>query len=305
MPSALEEQIAERIQDFDVPALLDLLSRLGYGEKDIEFRSHRSMVHQGQLLQSIEFMEKPQRRVIITANLGLLTVQTPLPSFFFQQMDQLDQDMMETFIGFFDDLLLRERFRGLFPERDSSLLPRWEEEESLVDRLTLLRLASPSSLHWLFSKVFPEAEVLVRRDPRRQRIEAPNLLLGYTVLGEGPPMGGFSKVPMGGLEAWVYLDEAVTGSGTPWATEAQRRFEQDILSRLTEVNLSLTVYLVIRELHGYARLHPRSYVGFDPIKRQRPLPEEPPKVIILFSGLTSESEPEPEPSGPIEKLTAA
>jgi hypothetical protein len=305
MPSPVEEQIAERIQDFDVPALLEQLSRLGYGEKEIEFRSHRSAAHQGQLLQSIEFIQEPQRRVIITANLGLLTVQTPLPSFFFQQMDRLDQDMMEAFIGFFDDLLLRERFRGLFPERDPSVLPRWEEEESLVDRLTLLRLSSPSSLHWLFSKVFPEAEVLVRRDPRRQRMDAPNLLLGFTVLGEGPPMGGFSNVPMGGLEAWVYLDEAVTGSGTPWATEAQRRFNQDILSRLAEVNLSLTVYLVIRELHGHARLHPRSYVGFDPIKRPRPLLVEPPKVIILFSGLTSESETEPDPPSPVEKLTAA
>ncbi|HVG59704.1 MAG TPA: hypothetical protein VNA24_14200 [Hyalangium sp.] len=305
MPSPLEEQIAERIQDFDVPALLELLSQLGYGEKEIEFRSHRSAAHQGQLLQSIEFIEEPARRVIITANLGLLTVQTPLPSFFFQQMDRLDQDMMEAFIGFFDDLLLRERFRGLFPERDPSVLPRWEEEESLVNRLTLLRLASPSSLHWLFSKVYPEAEVLVRRDPRRQRMEAPNLLLGFTLLGEGPPMGGFSNVPMGGMEAWIYLDEAATGSGAPWATEAQRRFNQDILPRLAEVNLSLTVYLVIRELHGYARLHPRSYVGFDPIKRQRPLPEEPPKVIILFSGLTSESDPDPDPTRPVEKLTAA
>src|SRR5690349_4693232 len=158
MPQSLEEHIAERIQDFDVSALLELLSLLGYGEQDIEFRSHRSTSHQGQLLQSIQFIHHPQRRVIITANLGLLTVQTPLPSFFFQQMDQLDQDMMEAFIGFFDDVLLRERFRGLFPERDASLLPRWEEQESLEDRLTLLRLACPSSLHWLFAKVFPEAE---------------------------------------------------------------------------------------------------------------------------------------------------
>lgn len=305
MPPSLEERISERIQDFDIPALLELLARLGYGEKEIEFRSHRSAAHQGQLLHSIEFIQKPHRRVIITANLGLLTVQTPLPSFFFQQMDHLDQDLMEDFIGFFDDVLLRERFRGLFPERDASLLPRWEEQESLEDRLTLLRLACPSSLHWLFAKVFPEAEVLVRREPRRQRIDAPNLLLGYTVLGEGPPMGGFSNVPMGGLEAWVYLDEAVTGCGAPWATEAQLRLNQDILPRLAEVNLPLTVYLVLRELHGYARLHHQSYVGFDPIKRQHPLPVEPPKVIILFSGLTSEAELPPDPPGPVEKLTAA
>jgi hypothetical protein len=305
MASSIEEHIAERIQDFDAPALLELLSRLGYGEKDIEFRSYRSAAHQGQLFHSIEFTSKPRRRVIITANLGLLTVQTPLPSFFFQHMDELDQDLMESFIGFFDDVLLRERFRGLFPERDASLLPKWEEPQSLEDRLTLLRLACPSSLHWLFTKVFPEAEVLVRREPRRQRIDAPNPLLGYAILGGGPPMGGFSNVPMGGLEAWVYLDEAVTGSGAPWAIEAQRRLNESILPRLTEVNLPLTVYLVLRELHGYARLHPQSYVGFDPILRQPPLPVEPPKVIILFSGLTSESEDEPDPSGPVEKLTAA
>lgn len=304
----IQALIAERIQDFDVPALLDVLARLGYSRDDVEFRSHRSQAHQPQLLHSIQFVTEPHQGVVVTGNLGLLAVQTPLPSFFFQRMHQLDQDMMEDFLGFFDDVLLRERFKSLTPERDESLLPGWSEPESLVDRLTLLRLSSPSSLHWLVAKVFPEAEVLVRREPRRQRVDAPNLLLGYTVLGEGPPMGGYSLVPMTGLEVWIYLDEAVTDTAEPWAEEAQRRLSRDILPLLREMPLPLTVFLVLRELHGYARIDPRSYVGFDPIIRNAgPKPAqdsaEPPKVIILFQGLTSESEIEPAPSGQAEKLT--
>lgn len=309
----IQALVAERIQDFDVPALLDVLAKLGYAQDEIEFRSLRSQAHQAQLLHSIEF-DKDYRGVIVTGNLGLLSVQTPLPSFFFQRMTQLDQDMMEEFLGFFDDVLLRERYKSLTPERDESLLPGWSAPQPLRDRLTLLRLSSPSSLHWLTTKVFPEAEVLVRRNPRRQRVEAPNLLLGHTVLGEGPPMGGYSLVPMTGLEVWILLDEAETGTAEPWAEEAPRRFYRDILPLLQEIPLPLTVYLVLREMHGYARIDPQSYIAFDPIlqeagpKPSQPTPPskgsaEPPKVIILFQGLTSESEIEPAPSGQAEKLT--
>ncbi len=280
---SLQQHIAERIQDFDIPALLALLSRLGYDERRIEFRSHRTTVHQPHLVQDIQFLpprteqERPGR-VVLTVNLGLLGVQTPLPSFFFQEMDQHNQDVMEDFIGYFDDILLRARFRSLFPEQDESFLPGWKG--AALDRLRLLRLSCPSSLHWLLAKVFPEGEVVVRRETSRQRIDARGLRLGSSALGDGAAVGGFATVPMGGVLAWIYLDEAHTGDGRPWAEQARARFQEGVLPYLAESELPLTVIVVLRDQSSYARLHDTSYLGYDPLRGG---PEHA-RQIILFSG---------------------
>ncbi|MFP2908788.1 hypothetical protein ACLESD_27810 [Pyxidicoccus sp. 3LFB2] len=121
----IEERITQRIQSFDLPALMDLLAKEGYGEGHIELRSHRGTVHVSNLVHAIEFLTGP-RRAIVTLNLGLLSVQTPLPSFFLKLMEELKHEALESFLGYFDHLLLSARVAGLFPERDTSLLPGWE-----------------------------------------------------------------------------------------------------------------------------------------------------------------------------------
>jgi hypothetical protein len=280
--ASIEERITERIQSFDVPALLDLLAKEGYGDAEVEFRSHRSMVHQANLVHSIEFLapktHQSPRRVIITVNMGLLGVQTPLPSFLFQAMDRLDHDVMENFIAYFDHLLLRARFASSFPERDETLLPAWEKNSE--HRLRLLRLAAPSSMHWLFSKVFPEAEVSVQRQTHRQRIDSGGIRLGSVTLGDGTAVGGFATVPMNGVEVRLFLNSAVTGTGEPWAREARRRLNTRILPYLHEASLPLTVILGLRDQSSHARLHDESYLGYDPIVGGPEHLQE----VILFSG---------------------
>ncbi|MDY7233066.1 hypothetical protein [Hyalangium rubrum] len=290
----LQRHVAERIQDFDIPALLSLLSRMGYGSDQIEFRSHRTTVHQPHLLQEIQFIpadfdtrlgKELPARVEVTVNLGLLGIQTPLPSFFFREMDQIDPEKMERFIGYFDHVLLSARFRGLFPERDESLLPGWTGKDSTLHRLQLLRLASPSSLHWLCSKVFPEAEVAVQRETSRQRIDARGLRLGSGALGDGAAVGGFASVPMGGVIVWIYLDGSSTGDGKPWAEEARLRLHERILPYLVDALAPVTVILVLRDQQGFAQLEDTSYLGYDPIRGG---PEHA-RQIILFSGIPSKA----------------
>jgi hypothetical protein len=281
MNGPLEQRLRERIRGFDVPALLEVLAASGYGDAEIEYRSHRTTVHQSHLVHDIQFIHQPRKRVIITVNMGLLSAQSPLPSFLMRTMDQLDHDRLERFIGFFDHQLLQECFAGLYPERDGSLLPGWAEAGK--DRLRLLRPTCPSTLHWLFSKAFPEAELSVRREVRRQRVPARGMRLGTSALGEGDSMGGFASIPTGGMEVKIFCNEPLSSSGAPWAVEAQRRFEADLVPLLSESVLMLTVLLVLRDQEGFLRIERDSHLGYDPLHGAPVQTQQ----VLLFSGDTS------------------
>jgi hypothetical protein len=281
MDAALEQRIRERIRSFDVPALLEVLAASGYGDAEIEYRSHRTTVHQSHLVHDIQFIHRPRKRIIITVNMGLLSAQSPLPSFLMQTMDQLDHDRLERFIGYFDHLLLQECFAGLYPEREGALLPGWPE--AATDRLRLLRPTCQSTLHWLFSKVFPETEISVRREVRSQKIAAPEMRLGASALGTGDAMGGFASIPTGGMEVKIFCNEPISSSGVPWAVEARRRFEADVLPLLCETVLMLTVILVLRDQEGFLRFERDSHLGFDPLF-EAPVQT---RQVLLFSGDTS------------------
>ncbi|MCY1075151.1 hypothetical protein [Archangium lansingense] len=289
---SLEERIRERIHLFDIPALLELLAHSGYGDAEFEYRSLRTHVHKGHLVHDIQFLtEKDERgrerkRVIITVNVGLLSVQSLLPSFMLRTLDQQQDGRMEDFLRFFDHELLRARFAGLYPNRDETLLPGWEK--STTDRLRLLRPTSPSTLHWLFAKVFPETDISVRRQVRRQPIPSRNIRLGASALGDSTAMGGFAQVPTGGLEVSIFCDEPWCGTGKPWAHEAPERLKTRILPLLADTPLLLTVLLVLRDHPNHIRVDDQrtieddSYLGYDPLK----VGKDDAQRIILFSGNT-------------------
>lgn len=281
-PASMEERIAERIRDFDLPALMDVLATAGYTRSEIEFRSHRTLVSHGHLVHAIHFERQPRRRVVVTVNLGLLSVQSPLPSFLFKAMDQTDHDSLEDFLAYFDHHLLRARFAGLCPERDESLLGGREAAE---DRLRLLRLSCPSSLHWLFARVFPEGEVRVRRTTEQQPMPAPGLRLGASTLGSGAAVGGFATVARGGLDVALLFSEPSSGTGTPWAVEAPRRFETHILPRLADTTLFLTVALVLRNHSSQAALGRHKYLAYEPMGDE----SERDHIVPFFSGDTAQA----------------
>ncbi|WP_225411741.1 type VI secretion system baseplate subunit TssG [Stigmatella hybrida] len=284
MEQSVEARIRERIRSFDIPALLEVLRASGYGGAEIEYRSHRTTLHQAHLVHDIQFHRQPRPRIIITVNVGLLSAQSPLPSFLMRTMDQLDHERLERFVGFFDHRLLQDCFAGLHPEREGALLPGWPE--TARDRLRLLRPTCPSTLHWLFSKSFPEAELSVRRETRKQRLPARAMRLGASALGEGDTMGGFASVATGGMEVRVHCNEPLSSSGVPWAVEARRRFESEVLPLLSDKMLMLTVILVLRDQEGFLRIERDSHLGYDPLKG---VPAQA-QHVLLFSGDTAGSQ---------------
>jgi hypothetical protein len=274
---SIEARIAERIHSFELPALLDVLEAHGYSRDEIEYRSHRSLLSHGHLVQAVAFEHTPRRRVVITVNIGLLSTQSPLPSFFFKAMDQLAHDRLEDFLGYFDHHLLRARLAGYSPERDEALVG---DKAVAEDRLQLLRPKCPSSLHWLCARIFPEAEVKVRRITQRKAIPSAGLRLGSTTLGVGSAVGGFATIPQSGMEVSLYLEESLAGDGTPWALEARRRLDSQLLPRLEDGTLFLTVTLTLRGHFSHAALKNSSHLAYDPMAGG---PERD-HTVVLFSG---------------------
>lgn len=281
MDGPLEQRIRERIRSFDIPALLTLLKTTRYAGAEIEYRGQRTAVHQSHLVHDIEFIDAPDPKVIITVNMGLLSAQSPLPSFLMQTMDQLDHDRLERFIGYFDHLLLRDCFAGLYPEREESLLPGWRRASR--DRLRLLRPTCPSTLHWLFHKVYPETELSVRREVRQQRVAARELRMGASTLGEGDSMGGFAAIPTGGVEVRIHCDEPRASNGVLWAEEARRRFDAQLLPLLSETVLMLTVVLVLRDQESVLRLAADGHLGYYALQDSPAQTQQ----VVIFSGDTT------------------
>jgi len=282
---SIEQRIRERIRSFDIPALLEVLRTHGWADAEIEYRGQRTAVHQSHLVHDIEFIPAPDKRVLITVNMGLLSAQSPLPSFLMQTMDQLDHDRLERFIGYFDHLLLRDCFAGLYPEQEESLLPGWRQAEK--DRLRLLRPTCPSTLHWLFRKVFPETELSVRREVREQRLAARELRMGSSTLGEGDSMGGFASVPTGGVEVRIYCDEPRASNGVLWAEEARRRFDAELRPLLSETVLMLSVVLVLRDQESVLRLARDSHLGYYALQDSPAQTQQ----VLIFSGDTTGLQP--------------
>lgn len=284
----LGEAIVSRAHEFTLPALLDALAALGLRAEEIEFRSHPSQAHHAYLIHGVQLHSEP-RRAIIELNIGLLAAQSPLPSYFFSILDEggENSDAVMTFLGLFDHPLLRERARAEYPERDRRSISDWEHDKALI--LSLMALQSPSSLHWLFQRIYPELGVKVCRRVKTRTLATSQVIMGAFALGESRALGGEVRLAAGSVSLTLYCEDPQSPLGRPWAREAARRLESHILPLLHDKNLFLDVWLVIAGSASAARLatdlrSPDSFLGYDPLGRSAsPLTTQ---RVLLFSGHT-------------------
>ena len=76
----LRGRVVAEIRRLDLAALLSALDLLGYRGDRVEFRSNPTSAHTSSLFSSIELAAE---RALVTVNLGLMSNQGPLPSYFF------------------------------------------------------------------------------------------------------------------------------------------------------------------------------------------------------------------------------
>ena len=276
----IERRIADRIRDFDVLSLLRLLYALGWQPHEIQLRSHHSTASQVSLLESIEFATDPVRAVYLTLNLGLLSAQSPLPSYFLKKIDtgEVDSSSFVDFLRYFDHVMLRNYVAFIHAETNTQLFPNWDRTRRRY--LHFLNLKSCATLHWLFQQVFPELHVVAEKVSVPRGVKMIPLRLGEVALGSDAVFGKKSTVQVVGRRITLFSEDELTESGQPWPAEVTRRLQATILPILSAVGVDLEIFLVVKAQKAFAKLQSESYLGYDKI-RGGDLPQ---RRIKVFSG---------------------
>lgn len=285
----LQAAIAERASRFTLGALLDALRYLGYEDHEIEYRSRATTAHQSSLVAAVEWRQPPQRGAVVVLNLGLLGPQSLLPWYFRRVLDKQVEGGLAHFLNYFSGRLLRSVVKGQFPERDEALFPDWTG--SLGHLRALLGLGTLSTVHWLFEQVYPELGVAVKRVTLYRSVRSRGVRIGDWAMGDGAVLGAVAQVPVSGIGVKLLSDEAVSGSGQPWAKEAEARLGERVFPILARHGIHLEVSLILRDQRSFLVLKRDQFLGYAPIYGGPATGPQPRSVrtIILWNGAVPES----------------
>jgi hypothetical protein len=279
----LEKKISANIHKFDLFCLIELLIDIGYPLEKILFKSHDSITSQPGLIHAITFQNTADRQVIITLNLGLLGVQSALPSYFQKKIHKSSVDYIRfvDFIGYFDNFLIKSYLFAIYPEINRVLFTDWESTKRRY--LQMLDLKLCSTLHWLFQLVFPELGVKVEKAQLRQGMQIESIQLGKTVIGDDAVFGKKTTAPVYGRKATLISESDLTDPGEPWLGVIRQRLAEQIFPILGTVGIDMEIFLVIRAQKGWAKLLTNSYLGYDKIRGG----QEKYRRILIFKGRIS------------------
>jgi hypothetical protein len=259
----LRRRLVRKARKFDAPSLLAALAQVGYGEDAIVFKSRHGTSRGASLIHAVELLEKPERRAVVTVNIGLLGSESPLPSYV-QKVVERAPDRLVPFFEYFDHTLIKSRFKSLQPERDPAIVSDWETARQSVSRL--VRLDTPASAHWLFRRVYPELEVAVRRAPGKRKVATTPLRVGKSAVGSAETIGGLAEVMSGGLAVLLVAPDANAANGRPWQDEAATRMSERLLPLMPESDMALTVTLLIRERPNQLQLQSGNFLGLQALQ---------------------------------------
>jgi|GEM_PF-623562 len=275
--------LPERVREFTPGALLRLLEHIGYDLEQIEFTSDVGHVSPRSLVSNIECGDVESGFVRIGTAIGLLGPQSPLPSYFFSEIDSasIDRDAFVDFLGLFDHTVIKGLMLAALPEANRGLFPRLNQSRRRYLYLTNLR--APAGLHWLLSRVFPEITVEVTKRAMSREVRAAPLRLGSTQLGEEAVFGAVAATPVDGAHVVLKAQDEVADDGiTTWPVLARERLESTVFPILGEIGADLEIELEIRNRSTHARLQQQSYLGYDPIVSDG---ADQAQRLLLFRGL--------------------
>ena len=261
-----KRKISRKSHEFDIISLLRLLKSLGYNPDEIRYKGHNSICSQSGLIQGVIFSDHPVREVVITLNLGLLSAQTPLPSYFRKMMeaDITGGRRFEDFVAYFDHHLIRDYVCNIYPEINRFYFPSWELSKRRY--LEMLDLRSINTLHWLFQMVFPEIGVKVEKVPLGRGMQTDTIRLGRNRLGGNAVFGGKALAPISGPRVTLVSEEDLTDTQIPWPREIKDRLNRLIFPLLRPIGIDMEINLVLKSQTRWARLHLETYLGYDRIR---------------------------------------
>ena len=176
--TSFEEEIVKNSTKFDLLALLRLLKEYDYDS--IWFESTDSSVSEVALIDKVSFEKS---RVIITLNIGLLSPQNELPSYFFYFRDtHLEvEDSFAAFLRYFDHILILNYIQNVYPVINEIYFSNWKDYNKTFLQLTNIKTVK--TIHFIFASVYPELFVVSKTSEGLFSIEKDKKSLGEIRLG--------------------------------------------------------------------------------------------------------------------------
>lgn len=274
----IQNKIKQHVKRFDLCSLLKLLQEVGYKEEDIYFQSHSDLSSRAGLCEDIFFSEN-QPRVTLILNIGLLSANSPLPSYFRKKMDAgtIDPVLFTRYLSYFDHHLIKNLLAMSMPETNGIFFRDWTETQGHY--LTLLDLNSTSTLWHLFQICFPELIVKAEKSPRLFQEKSSSNTLGKTRLGVDTFLGKKIEQAIPSFKFTLTGEHTLTDQLVPWPLEVKHRLKNVIFPLLSRTSIHFRVILCIKKNGEIARLSPHSHMGYCRMGENKH-----PLKLLLFSG---------------------
>jgi len=257
--------LAAAARRFELPALLRVLRRRGYGPEDVLFESVRGAPESPGMVDSLRFEESP-RRVTVRLSAGLLAPDGPLPSYFARFVEQLaDPRPYLAFLRFFDHVVAANLSYVASPvdgmAHGSPLARAYQ---------TIGGARSPARIHALLRAIVPELALevfpatLVRREPNDPaRLGAARL--------DGTAIVGWSQLTAAvGLVARFHAELEHDDRGTPWVDLVRQRCARVLEPLLRRGGRTVEIRLRVTSYGGRAQLGGGAQLGIQPVAALEP-----------------------------------
>lgn len=276
----IQDKIKQHVKRFDICSLLKLLKEIGYQEDEIYFQSHSDLSSRAGLCEDIFFSEN-QPRVTLLLNIGLLSGNSPLPSYFRKKMDTgaIDPVLFTRYLSYFDHHLIKNLLSMSMPETNGIFFTDWTETQGHY--LTLLDLNSTSTLWHLFQICFPELIVKAEKSPRLFQEKSSSNTLGRSRLGIDTFLGKKIEQAIPSFKFTLTVEHTLTDQLVPWPLEVKHRLKKVILPILSRTAIHFRVILCIKKNGEIAYLSPQSHIGYCRMGENKH-----PLRLLLFSGDT-------------------
>lgn len=256
---ALDEPLRLAGRQFELPALLRILRRRGFGPEAIFFESARSAPASPGLIDSLRFEAAP-RRAIVRLNTGLLGPDGPLPSYFRRFAEELaDPRPFLAFLRFFDHVLAQTAFHVGHPAdglaRGSPLGTAYQ---------TIAGARSPARLHALVRALVPELPLEVFSAGLHRAEPSDAARLGAARLDGSALMGSRQLTRESGFVARLHAETERDERGRSWVEVVRDRCTRRLPPLLRRGARAVSLRLCFGSYAGRARLG-GSRLGLEPV----------------------------------------
>lgn len=270
----LATRINQQIGEFDLISLLRVLKHKGYQEKHIRFDSYTSQTSQERIIRSVSIDDQ---QVLIVVDLGLLGIQTPLPSTMIREMNiEIGQGTPnDKLLDMLDHHLILNYISYIYPEINTELFTEWKYTQRQL--LLMQNIHSTATLYWLFQLIFPEFAIQSSQKEIEQAINALPVTLNQSTLGDHSRFGGVMVNETSCLHFELTLEKEHYRHHVLWVDEVEKRLQTFIYPLLDKREIYLVVSLRLPHRQKALQLASTSILGREIMcddSQQDQLPQE-------------------------------